>query len=326
MNEEYLVQVKDLKKYFPVGGMGKKEVAKALDGVSFNIRRGETVGLVGESGCGKTTTGRAILRLMPVTGGEIWFDGQEITHYSEKQMRPLRAQMQIIFQDPYGCLDPRKTVFDIIAAPLRLHGMKDKAQLKARVLELMEEVGLRADYIDRFPHEFSGGQRQRIGIARAIAINPKFIVCDEPVSALDVSVQAQVVNLIRKLQKEHGLTYLFISHDLRVVKHLCDHIVVMYLGVVVESGAKKDIYDHPAHPYTRALLSAVPEVGTDTAKNRVILTGDIPSPIHLPTGCRFHTRCAMATERCAQEAPPTVDLGGGHLCACHYCGQQPAEV
>ncbi len=326
MNEEYLVQVKDLKKYFPVGGMGKKEVAKALDGVSFNIRRGETVGLVGESGCGKTTTGRAILRLMPVTGGEIWFDGEEITHYSEKQMRPLRAQMQIIFQDPYGCLDPRKTVFDIIAAPLRLHGMKDKAQLKARVLELMEEVGLRADYIDRFPHEFSGGQRQRIGIARAIAINPKFIVCDEPVSALDVSVQAQVVNLIRKLQKEHGLTYLFISHDLRVVKHLCDHIVVMYLGVVVESGAKKDIYDHPAHPYTRALLSAVPEVGTDTAKNRVILTGDIPSPIHLPTGCRFHTRCAMATERCAQEAPPTVDLGGGHLCACHYCGQQPAEV
>ncbi len=326
MNEEYLVQVKDLKKYFPVGGMGKKEVAKALDGVSFNIRRGETVGLVGESGCGKTTTGRAIMGLMLLTGGEIWCDGEEITHYSEKQMRPLRAQMQIIFQDPYGCLDPRKTVFDIIAAPLRLHGMKDKAQLKARVLELMEEVGLRADYIDRFPHEFSGGQRQRIGIARAIAINPKFIVCDEPVSALDVSVQAQVVNLIRKLQKEHGLTYLFISHDLRVVKHLCDHIVVMYLGVVVESGAKKDIYDHPAHPYTRALLSAVPEVGTDTAKNRVILTGDIPSPIHLPTGCRFHTRCAMATDLCAQEVPPTVDLGGGHLCACHYCGQRPAGV
>ena len=202
MEQDVLVRVKDLKKYFPVSGMGRKASAKALDGISFEIRRGETVGLVGESGCGKTTTGRAILRLMPVTGGEIWFDGEDITHYSEKQMRPLRAQMQIIFQDPYGCLDPRKTVFDIISAPLRLQGMKDKKQLQARVLELMEEVGLRADYIDRFPHEFSGGQRQRIGIARAIAINPKFIVCDEPVSALDVSVQAQVVNLIRRLQRE----------------------------------------------------------------------------------------------------------------------------
>lgn len=321
MEQDVLVRVKDLKKYFPVSGMGRKATAKALDGISFEIRRGETVGLVGESGCGKTTTGRAILRLMPVTGGEIWFDGEDITNYSEKQMRPLRAQMQIIFQDPYGCLDPRKKVFDIISAPLRLQGMTDKKQLQTRVLELMEEVGLRADYIDRFPHEFSGGQRQRIGIARAIAINPKFIVCDEPVSALDVSVQAQVVNLIRRLQQEHQLTYLFISHDLRVVKHLCDRVVVMYLGVMVESGTKEDIYNHPAHPYTKALLSAVPEAGVDNAGKRVILTGDIPSPINLPTGCRFHTRCPIAAEKCAQQEPPTVDLGGGHLCACHFCGK-----
>lgn len=323
MEQKNLVEVKNLKKYFPAGGsLMNKKYAKALDGVSFEIREGETLGLVGESGCGKTTVGRSILRLIPSTDGEIWFDGENITHYNEKQMRPLRSEMQIIFQDPYGCLDPRKTVFELIAAPLKLHGITNPAQLKMRVLELMEEVGLRSDYMDRFPHEFSGGQRQRIGIARAIAINPKLIVCDEPVSALDVSVQAQVVNLLKKLQKEHGLTYLFISHDLRVVKHLCDRIVVMYLGVVVESGTKEEIYGNPSHPYTQALLSAVPEMGSDRAKNRVILQGDIPSPLHVPSGCRFHTRCPMATEKCAAEVPAAVDLGNGHLCSCHYCKER----
>ncbi|MCD8363406.1 MAG: ABC transporter ATP-binding protein [Lachnospiraceae bacterium] len=326
MEQEKLVQVKNLKKYYPVGGMGKKKVAKALDGVSFDIYAGETLGLVGESGCGKTTVGRAILRLISVTEGEIWFEDQNITNYSEKQMRPLRSQMQIIFQDPYGCLDPRKTVYDLIAAPLKLHGLKDREALRSRVLELMEEVGLRADYIDRYPHEFSGGQRQRIGIARAIAINPRLIVCDEPVSALDVSVQAQVINLIRKLQKEHGLTYLFISHDLRVIKHLCDRIVVMYLGTIVESGKKEDIYRTPAHPYTKALLSAVPEIGSDMGKTRTILQGDIPSPIDPPEGCRFHTRCPVATEKCAKEIPPRVDLGGGHFCCCHYCGNDSQNI
>ena len=320
MKQENLVEVKNLKKYYPVSGLGKKKLAKALDGVTFEIRRGETLGLVGESGCGKTTAGRAILKLINATDGEIWFDNEEITHYSERRMRPFRSAMQIIFQDPYGCLDPRKTVYELIAAPLKVQGMKNKEELKASVLRLMKEVGLREDYLDRFPHEFSGGQRQRIGIARAIAIHPKLIVCDEPVSALDVSVQAQVVNLIRRLQKEYGLTYLFISHDLRVVKHLCDRIVVMYLGTIVEAGDKKDIYENPAHPYTQALLSAVPEIGSGTRENRIILKGDIPSPIDLPSGCRFHTRCPRATELCEKEAPPVKDLGGGHTCCCHYCG------
>lgn len=319
MGQKNLVEVKNLKKYYPIGGMGKKKAAKALDGITFEIKEGETLGLVGESGCGKTTVGRAILRLIPITEGEIWFDGEEITNYSESKMRSLRSKMQIIFQDPYGCLDPRRKVFDIIAAPLKLHGVTDKKELKERVLQLMEEVGLRTDYMDRYPHEFSGGQRQRIGIARAIAIHPKLIVCDEPVSALDVSVQAQVVNLIQKLQKEHGLTYLFISHDLRVVNHLCDRIIVMYLGTIVESGKKEDIYENPAHPYTRALLSAVPEIGSEMTQNRTILKGDIPSPIDLPSGCRFHTRCPEATERCKTETPQMTDLGGGHQCCCHYC-------
>ncbi len=327
MEQKNLLEVKNLKKYFPVGGgIFNRKYAKALDGVSFEIKEGETLGLVGESGCGKTTVGRSVLRLIPSTDGEIWFDGENITNYSEKQMRPLRSKMQIIFQDPYGCLDPRKTVFEIIAAPLRLQGLTNKEELKQRVLELMEEVGLRSDYMDRFPHEFSGGQRQRIGIARALSINPKLIVCDEPVSALDVSVQAQVVNLLKSLQKERGLTYMFISHDLRVVKHLCDRIVVMYLGTVVESGNKKDIYENPTHPYTKALLSAVPEIGSDAVKHRTILEGDIPSPIDLPSGCRFHTRCPMATDLCARKDPETVDLGNGHMCKCHYCkGQSEAE-
>lgn len=321
MEQTKLVEVKNLKKYFSVnssGFTGKKQTVKAIDDVSFDIFKCDCVGLVGESGCGKTTIGRAILRLIDVTDGRILFDGKDITHWNQKQLRPLRHDMQIIFQDPYGCLDPRRKVGDIITAPLRLQGIKKKNELRERALELMEEVGLRADYIDRLPHEFSGGQRQRIGIARAIAGKPRFIVCDEPVSALDVSVQAQVVNLIEKLQKEYELTYLFISHDLRVVKHLCNKIVVMYLGTVVESGSREDIYDRTAHPYTKALLSAVPETDGEP-QNRILLTGDIPSPIDLPSGCRFSGRCPIATDKCRTEAPPTVDLGGGHLCACHYC-------
>ena len=321
MATETLVEVKHLKKYYKVSGKGfagRKQTVKAIDDVSFTIAKGEAVGLVGESGCGKTTTGRALLRLIDVTDGEIWFDGQDITHSTEAQLRPLRSQMQIIFQDPYGCLNPREKVGEIISAPLRVQGVKNKAELRRRALELMEEVGLRADYIDRFPHEFSGGQRQRIGIARALAADPRLIVCDEPVSALDVSVQAQVVNLIQKLQKEHGLTYLFISHDLRVVRHLCSRILVMYLGAIVESGTREQIYGAPAHPYTQALLSAVPEVRTNGVQHRVLLEGDIPSPIDLPAGCRFCTRCPQATDRCRRERPLMRDLGDGHLCACHF--------
>ncbi|HPR39809.1 MAG TPA: ATP-binding cassette domain-containing protein, partial [Oscillospiraceae bacterium] len=292
MEPDTIVEINHLKKYYKVNGngfRGKEETVKALDDISFEISRGETVGLVGESGCGKTTAGRAILRLIDVTDGEILFKGQDITHASEKELRPLRRNMQIIFQDPYGCLNPRKRVGEIITEPLRLQGITNGKELKEHALELMEEVGLRSDYADRFPHEFSGGQRQQVGIARAIAADPEFIVCDEPVSALDVSVQAQVLNLIQKLQRERDLTYLFISHDLRVVKHLSDRIIVMYLGSIVECGSREEIYSHPAHPYTKALLSAVPEVGGD-AGGRILLQGDIPSPIHLPTGCRFHTR------------------------------------
>lgn len=319
---EKLLEIKNIRKYFPVStGFARKGTTKALDGVTFDIYKGETLGLVGESGCGKSTLGRVILNLIPATSGSVSFEGKEISSLSERQMRKYRKDMQIIFQDPYGCLNPRQKVYDIIAAPLRLHGLKDKKALDERVFALMEEVGLRADYYDRFPHEFSGGQRQRIGIARAIANNPKLIVCDEPVSALDVSVQAQVVNLIQDLQKEHQLTYLFISHDLRVVKHLCDRIVVMYLGVVVEMGSKEDIYSHPMHPYTQALLSAVPEISEETADSREILEGEIPSPLDIPSGCRFHTRCPKATPECARVSPELADQGGGHLCACIHCGE-----
>ena len=319
MEKKVLVSVKDIREEFPVGtGFARKGVVKALDGISFDIYQGETVGLVGESGCGKSTLGRVILNLIPATSGSVTFDGHDITGLSDSRMRPCRKDMQIIFQDPYGCLNPRQKVYDIIAAPLRLQGVKDKKELDERVFGLMEKVGLRQDYYDRFPHEFSGGQRQRIGIARAIATHPKFIVCDEPVSALDVSVQAQVVNLIQDLQAEFQLTYLFISHDLRVVKHLCDRVLVMYLGVVVEMGTKAQIYGHPAHPYTGALLSAVPEVTEAGMPDKPILEGEIPSPLNVPTGCRFHTRCPYATEKCAREVPPLRDLGDGHKCACFY--------
>ena len=318
-SREVLVSVRNLKKYYPVKGGGRKRFARAIDDVSFDIYRGETLGLVGESGCGKTTTGRAILRLIEPTDGQVLFEGTDISRFTEKNLRPLRSKMQIIFQDPYGCLDPRKTVYQIIAAPLKLNGLTDRTALREKVVSLMHSVGLREDYIDRFPHEFSGGQRQRVGIARALAMDPDFIVCDEPVSALDVSVQAQVVNLIRKLQQERNLTYLFISHDLRVVRHICDRIIVMYLGKVVESGTREEIFEKMAHPYTKALLSAVPEAGMDKSKDRILLTGDVPSPIDPPSGCRFHTRCPKATDLCRTEDPAMKALGGEHFCACHYC-------
>ena len=323
MEKEKLIEVCDVRKEFTVStGFAKKAVTTALDGITLDIYKGETLGLVGESGCGKSTLGRVILNLIPATSGTVKFEGTVISGLSDRKMRPYRKDMQIIFQDPYGCLNPRQKVYDIIAAPLRLQGITKKAELDSRVYELMEEVGLRRDYDDRFPHEFSGGQRQRIGIARAIATNPKFIVCDEPVSALDVSVQAQVVNLIRDLQEQHALTYLFISHDLRVVKHLCDRIAVMYLGVIVEMGTKEDIYDHSAHPYTKALLSAVPEVTEEDPDDTPVLEGEIPSPLHVPTGCRFHTRCPNATEECSRRVPELRDLGGGHMCACLYAEEK----
>ena len=319
---QYILQVKDLKKYFPIkGGMLNKTVGyvKAVDGVTFNLKRGTTMGLVGESGCGKTTTGRTILRLSgEKTGGQVLFNGQEVYDLNAKEMRDMRTKMQIIFQDPFSSLQPRMPVGEIIGEAVREHGLVPKEEFDDYIDKVMDDCGLQSFHKDRYPHEFSGGQRQRICIARALALKPEFIVCDEPVSALDVSVQAQVVNLIQDLQAEFQLTYLFISHDLRVVKHLCDRVLVMYLGVVVEMGTKAQIYGHPAHPYTGALLSAVPEVTEAGMPDKPILEGEIPSPLNVPTGCRFHTRCPYATEKCAREVPPLRDLGDGHKCACFY--------
>jgi len=320
---EKLLEVKHLKKYYPVKSFSalprEKKYVKAIDDISFDISKGETLGLVGESGCGKTTTGRAILRLIEPTSGELHFEGRDITTITQKELLPLRKEMQIVFQDPYGCLDPRKTVGQIIARPISLHEKLSKKDERARVTELMEVVGLRPEYISRYPHEFSGGQRQRVGIARALALNPKFIVCDEPVSALDVSIQAQVINLMKTLQQQLGLTYLFISHDLRVINHICDRVAVMYLGSIMEIGKKEDVYGNTAHPYTQALLSAIPTISENAGSVvREKLTGDIPSPLELPTGCRFHTRCKYSKEICRQTAPPMCDLGDGHFCACHF--------
>ncbi len=318
---QVLIDVKDVKKYYPVGsgsfgGKGKRFV-KALDGVSFQIHKGETLGVVGESGCGKSTTGRAILRLMSLTEGQVLFEGQDVYALSSRELRSFRKRMQMIFQDPFACLDPRKTVGQIIEHPLQIHHMGSSAERKERVLELMNLVGLRADYIHRYPHEFSGGQRQRIGIGRALALNPSFVVCDEPISALDVSIQGQVINLMQELQEKLSLTYMFISHDLSVVRHICDRIVVMYLGKVIETATKEELYAHPAHPYTQALLSAIPVIG-GSEKKRIILEGDIPSPVDVPKGCRFCTRCFAAKEICFQQEPPLQVLSAGHTCACHF--------
>ncbi len=316
-NSEYLVEVEDLKMYFPVKtGFFKTVPLKAVDGVSFNIRPGETLGLVGESGCGKTTVGRTLLRLYEPTGGTFKFKGEEVT---AKNIGSLRKEMQMVFQDPYSSLNPRMTVEDIIGEPLDVHKLySSKEERHDKVLHLMELVGLNAEHATRYAHEFSGGQRQRIGIARSLAVDPSFIVCDEPVSALDVSIQAQVINMFEELQDKLGVTYLFIAHDLLVVHHISDRIAVMYLGRIVEIADADELNDNPIHPYTLSLLSAVcvPDPVKAKANKRIILEGDVPSPLNMPSGCPFRTRCRYATEQCAQEAPSLTDRGNEHLVAC----------
>ncbi|MDD3782934.1 MAG: dipeptide ABC transporter ATP-binding protein [Limnochordia bacterium] len=318
---EVLLEVRNLVKHFPIrqGIIFSKQVGavQAVDDISFTVRKGETLGLVGESGCGKTTTGRLILRLIEPTSGDIIFDGKNIPQLPKDEMRELRKEMQIIFQDPYGSLNPRMTVGDIIGEPLHIHKLARGAEREKRVRELLEVVGLSAFHARRFPHEFSGGQRQRIGIARALAVRPRLIICDEPVSALDVSIQAQVINLLQDLQKEFDLTYIFIAHDLAVVKHISDRVAVMYLGKIVELTDKNELYRNPKHPYTQALLSAIPEADPTIKKERILLKGDVPSPINPPKGCRFHTRCPKVMDICKVEEPEFVDSGNGHFVACH---------
>jgi oligopeptide transport system ATP-binding protein len=317
-----LVRVNDLKMYFPVTkGIFQRTVGhvKAVDGVSFSIRQGETLGLVGESGCGKSTTGRAILQLYRPTDGQVVFKETDLTTLRGEQLRKMRRQVQMIFQDPYASLNPRMTVGDIIGEPIRVHNLRQgKQAVRERVQELLDLVGLNPYFINRYPHEFSGGQRQRIGIARALAVEPEFVVCDEPVSALDVSIQAQVINLLEDLQDKLGLTYLFIAHGLAVVKHISDRVAVMYLGKVVELAEGSKLYSTPMHPYTQALLSAVPipDPVIERKRKRILLEGDVPSPLNPPSGCRFHTRCPIAIEQCKVEEPPFVDYGGGHFAAC----------
>ncbi|MBV9960467.1 MAG: dipeptide ABC transporter ATP-binding protein [Acidobacteria bacterium] len=309
-----LVRVHALIKHFPVEG--SDDVVRAVDGVTFEILRGETLGLVGESGCGKSTVGRCLLRLIEPTDGEVLFEGRDVLRLGRGALRELRREMQIIFQDPYASLNPRLTVLQIVSEPLKIHGLGDKGERRERVAELLRRVGLDPDYMKRYPHEFSGGQRQRIGIARALALNPKLIVADEPVSALDVSVQAQVVNLLQDLQEEFGLTYLFISHGLAVVEHISTRVAVMYLGRIVEVASAGELYAQPLHPYTQALLSAIPIPDPQRKRERIILTGDVPTPINPPSGCRFRTRCPAAIEECARIDPELRELTPGHTVAC----------
>lgn len=319
--EETLLDVRGLKKYFSTskGLFGKnKQTLKAVDDVSFQIRRGETFGLVGESGCGKSTTGRSIVRLYDVTAGEIRFDGTDLAHLSERELKPFRKRMQTIFQDPYSSLNPGMNVTQLISEPMEIHGFGTKAERRETVLELLHKVGLKPEHAERYPHEFSGGQRQRISIARALSVKPEFILCDEPISALDVSVQAQVVNMLEDLQAEFGLTYLFIAHDLSMVRHISDRIGVMYLGKLVELAPSDELYNHPAHPYTQALLAAIPLPDPNAAAGAAeMLEGDLPSPLAGAAGCRFASRCPFATDRCRQREPEWKEISPGHFAACH---------
>ena len=312
--KQTLVEVRHLVKHFPIEN--SDDVVRAVDDVSFDILAGETLGLVGESGCGKSTVGRCLIRLYEPTSGEVFFENQNINGLPNREMQKLRREMQVIFQDPYASLNPRLSIFSIVSEPLKIHGIGNKAEQKERVADLLKKVGLDANYMYRYPHEFSGGQRQRIGIARALALNPKLIICDEPVSALDVSVQAQVVNLLQDLQNEFGLTYLFISHGLAIVEHISQRVAVMYLGKIVEIAESRELYENPLHPYTRALLSAIPVPDPTRKRERIILQGDVPTPINPPSGCRFRTRCPLAIDTCARIVPELREIKPAHFAAC----------
>jgi oligopeptide transport system ATP-binding protein len=331
--KDVLLDVRNLKMYFPIygGGLFRRQVGaiRALDGVSFQVYKGETLGLVGESGCGKSTTARTILRRYKPTGGEAFFHGVNLFELKGEELRKMRREMQMIFQDPYASLNPRMTVGDIIGEPMRVHHILEGKERLERVQDLLRMVGLSPYFVNRYPHEFSGGQRQRIGIARALAANPTFIICDEPISALDVSIQAQVVNLLENLQQELGLTYMFIAHDLSMVRHISTRVAVMYLGKIVELTDRDALYNTPQHPYTRSLLSAVPipDPKIERKRKRIILTGDVPSPANPPSGCRFHTRCWMAIDRCKEEDPEFREMGATHWVACHLAGQEsPVKI